>query len=91
MLIITHIRLGGGGKTDADVSEVRWWNPQSGDMNSSTRQAMVDWIRGGGVARVTDGTRLVDVRVVDEPARPPYLRTVADGRVTDNLLALPRF
>lgn len=89
MVIVTHVRLSGGDRHE-HISEVRWWNPESGDMGQSTRQVMVDWIREKhGVARVTDGSRLVDVRVLD--GDPPYIRTVADGRWTDNLLALPRF
>lgn len=89
MVIVTHVRLVAGGVGHEHISEVRWWNPATGDMNSSTRRTMVDWIRDNGLARVTDGYRLVDIRVVD--ADPPYIRTVADGVWTDNLLELPRF
>jgi hypothetical protein len=46
MVIVTHVRLTGG-ETHAHISEVRWWNPQSGQMSVSTRQTMVDWITGG--------------------------------------------
>ena len=90
MVIVTHVRLSGG-ETHAHISEVRWWNPEDGQMSSSTRLTMVDWILNkGGVARVTDGYHLVDVRVVTD-ADPQYIRTWADGVWTDNLLALPRF
>lgn len=88
VVIVTHVRLVGTGHEH--ISEVRWWNPQTGQMGTSTRQVMVDWIQNSnGVARVTDGFRLVDVMVAN--ANPPYIRTFADGQWTDNLLALPRF
>jgi hypothetical protein len=38
---------------------------------------------------VTDGKNTVAVLVVD--SSPPYLRTYADGKWTDNLLALPKY
>jgi exosome complex RNA-binding protein Rrp42 (RNase PH superfamily) len=51
---------------------------------------MVDWIKNkNGDARVTDGVNTVKVGVVD--ASPPYIRTHADGKWTDNLLALPTY
>jgi hypothetical protein len=90
MVIITHIRMSPGGTSDEHITELRWWNPASGEMNSSTRQAVIDWIQTkGGVARVTDGFTFADVTVVAGPL--PYLRTMRDGIFTDNLLALPKF
>jgi hypothetical protein len=51
---------------------------------------MVEWIRAkNGDARVRDSKGDVRVGVVD--GTPPYIRTYADGRWTDNLLALPRY
>jgi hypothetical protein len=89
VVIVTHVRLSGG-ETHGHITEVRWWNPKTGEMKSSTRQTMVEWIRDKhGVARVTDGYRIVDVKAVQ--ANPPYVQTWADGAWTDNLLALPRF
>jgi len=78
-----------GGQNHEHISEVRWKNPETGESNTSTRQQMVEWINKGGRALVTDGARVVEVRVVD--ADPPYIRTWADGVWTDNLLALPRY
>ena len=59
-----------------------------GQTGQSSRQVIVDWIEGGGEARV-QGTP--DVRVIVVDARPKYLRTVANNTYTDNLLNLPRF
>jgi hypothetical protein len=77
------------GTNHEHIESVRWRNPSSGATSESTRQAVVDWIDGGGDARVQDRYGEVVVRVVR--AAPPYLRTYADNRPTDNLLSLPRY
>jgi hypothetical protein len=52
-----------------------------------TKQQGVDFLRAQGNSLfVADQRGTVDVGVVD--GAPPYLRTRADGRWTDNLLAL---
>jgi hypothetical protein len=52
---------------------------------------MVNWIGNKrGDARVRDRAGH-DVQVGVAKARPPYIRTHADGIWTDNLLALPRY
>lgn len=71
------------------IAAVYWEKPNSDESKYSTRQQMVDWINQGGDARVRDSQGSVQVGVVD--ANPPYLRTYADGRYTDNLLSLPRY
>jgi len=78
-----------GGQNHEHISEVRWKTRETGERNTSTRQHTVEGINKGGRALVTDGARVVEVRVVD--ADPPYIRTWADGVWTDNLLALPRY
>ena len=88
MVFVTHVRLSGGANHE-HITEVRWRNPDTGEVNVSTRQQMVDWIRGGGQALVQDGTRVIGVHVVN--ANPAYIQTWADGIWTNNLLALPRF
>jgi hypothetical protein len=89
MVILTHVRFSGG-ETHAHISDIRWFDPEDGDVKSSTQREILDWIRHkGGVARVTDGARLIDVRVFD--STPPYIRTWADGDWADDLLARPRF
>jgi hypothetical protein len=71
------------------IASVRWVQPGSSSTTESTREQMVTWINGGGEALVTDSRG--DVRVGVVKADPPYHRTYADGRLTDNLLSLPRF
>ncbi|GAO01972.1 DUF3892 domain-containing protein [Anaeromyxobacter sp. PSR-1] len=78
-----------GGTQHEHIASVRWRDPADGKSDVATRATMVDWIKKGGDARVNDGRNEVQVGVVD--GNPPYLRTFADGKPTDNLLALPRF
>ena len=89
MVYVTHVRLGIGESRHEHITDVKWRNPADANTGQSTVKAMVDFIEGKGVAKVTDGDRTVDVGVVD--ADPKYIRTYADRVWTDNLLALPRF
>lgn len=78
-----------GGAGHEHIARVRWIDPQTIETGESTRATMVDWIRNGGQAYVTDGQRSVAVGVVN--VIPAYIRTYADGVWTDNLLALPTY
>lgn len=89
MVYITHIRLSTNGKGHEHITHLRWRDPATNQVSHSTREDMVVFIRNNGVVRVQDGRGEVAVQVVE--ASPPYVRTVADGRYTDNLLALPHF
>ena len=88
MVYITAIHMSGG-KEHEHIAEVRWRNPENAETGASSRAVMVEWIDGGGSAKVSDGQTTVEVRVVRGP--PAYLRTYANGRWSDNLLALPRY
>lgn len=88
MVYVTHIRLSGGTGHE-HITNVKWQDTSNNTSNQMTREQAVDWINHGNRAYVTDGQRTVEVGVVK--ANPPYLRTHADGKWTDNLLALPRF
>jgi hypothetical protein len=88
MVYITHIRLSSG-NTHEYITDVKWHDSATGNANQMTRQQAVNWIDQGNRLYVTDGTHTVEVGVVK--ANPSYLRTYADGKWTDNLLALPRF
>ena len=86
---ITAIHLVNGRKHE-HIAEVAWTNPNTNESGKSTRTTMVDWLtKPSNQAYVTDGISTVDVGVVK--ATPPYLRTHADGKWTDNLLALPEY
>ena len=89
MVYVTAIHQEGGSGHE-HITSVQWRNPADGKTGESSKSEMVDWIKNKhGDARVTDGTNTVQIGVVD--ASPPYIRTYADGKWTDNLLALPRF
>jgi Protein of unknown function (DUF3892) len=88
MVFVTAVHIEGS-LLHEHITSVRWRNPTTGATGQSTREQMIDWIRAGNQAHVSDGVRSVQVRVVD--AHPPYIRTLADGVWTDNLLALPRY
>jgi Protein of unknown function (DUF3892) len=88
---ITHIRQAGGIGHE-HITDLWWINPASGQTGDNTRAQIVSWIEDKhGKAYVEDelGNR-ADVAVVTPEHGPKYLRTHADGRWTDNLLALPR-
>lgn len=79
-----------GGTRHEHIAEVKWRNPDDNNIGKSSRAVMVDWIDNKkGVAKVTDGKNTVSVGVVD--ADPKYIRTHANGKWSDNLLALPRY
>ncbi len=79
-----------GGTDHEHIASVKWENVDNSNTGESTRATMVDWIKNkGGKAYVKDGGGKVGVGVVE--ATPPYLRTHADGKWTNNLLALPTF
>jgi len=89
MIYFTAIRLSGGSQHH-HITRLRWRNPATGETSENSRSELVHWIKKeGGDARVKDAYGDVQVAVVD--ANPPYLRTIADGRYTDNLLSLPTF
>jgi hypothetical protein len=71
------------------IASVRWVEDGTSKTGESTRAGMVTYIEGGGKAYVTDGQNTAWVGVVN--ATPKYIRTHADGKWTDNLLALPRY
>lgn len=90
MIYITAIHMSPPTANDHEhISDLQWRNPGTGSTGQSTRAAVVQWIRDDGDARVQD--RAGDVRIGVVEADPPYLRTYADGRYTNNLLSLPRF
>jgi hypothetical protein len=78
-----------GGSKHEHIAKVTWEDRDTEHTDESTREAMVTWIEDGGEARVADGASYLKVRVVD--AIPKYIRTYADGKWTDNLLALPTY
>ncbi len=79
------------GTTHQHIIRLWWSNPSTSKSDDNSRAELVFWIDQGGKAYVEDnyGNR-VDVGVVTPSRGEKYLRTYADGKWTDNLLALPR-
>lgn len=82
-----HMETGTGHE---HIAKVKWENRADKTTGESTKAAIVKFIDvDKGEARVADGASYVHVGTVN--ATPKYIRTYADGKWTDNLLALPRF
>jgi len=89
---ITHVRYSGSYKAHETITAYKWTNHQDNTSGSSDKPTMVDWIDNkGGSAYVRGGGSQAAVGVVRPTSGQPYLRTYADGKWTDNLLALPTF
>lgn len=79
-----------GGTQHVHIASVKWMNPSSAKQGTSSRSEMVEWLRkAANRAYVCDGSSIVDVGVVE--ADPPYIRTYADKKWTNNLLSLPTY
>lgn len=72
------------------ISHLGWQNTQTGETGKSTRQQIYDWLNNkGGQAYVTDATgQAVTVTTATSIYGNPYVRTISDGRETNNLLFL---
>lgn len=90
MVYITHIRLKDGTGVQ-HISRVKWEQPSHGKAGEYTRQQMVNYINDGNDVYVRGRGNASDAKVVVVIATPPHLKTVADGRETNNLLSLPHF
>jgi Protein of unknown function (DUF3892) len=71
------------------IGGVRWLDSDKSISKTMSTAEAVDWLQKGHKLYVAGETGAVEVRIVD--ANPPYLRTVANGSYTDNLLYLPRY
>jgi hypothetical protein len=88
---ITAVRLSGG-QGHEHITRLWWTDSASGKTGDNSRAQIVTWIEDdNGKAYVDDGQgNRADVLVVTPRYGDKYLRTYADSRWTDNLLALPR-
>jgi hypothetical protein len=87
----TAVRLSGG-EGHEHITQLWWTDPAAGTSGDNTRAYFVSWIEDkNGKAYVEDsrGNR-ADVGVVKPAVGAKYLRTYADNKWTNNLLALPR-
>ena len=90
---ITCISKDGGNHQNPHegITNYGWVNEQTRATGNSTRTQMLDFLeRQRGVAYVRDRNRNVaKIGVWTSVYGHKYLRTFADGKWTDNLLALP--
>lgn len=89
MIYITAIHMTPPGTRHEHIAEVRWLNSTTGATGATSRAGAVDYLNQGNRMQVKTSTGAVEVGVVD--ASPPYIRTVANGVASDNLLSLPRY
>jgi hypothetical protein len=79
-----------GGSRHEHIAAVEWENRATKATGKTSRAGMVKFIEvDKGDARVADGSSYVQVKGRD--AIPKYIQTYADGKWTDNLLALPEY
>jgi hypothetical protein len=87
MIVIKRIRMVQNGRGHEHIAEVEY--EQNGQTKTCTVAQVVTFLEEGGKAKVIVGRDSVDVFVVK--TQPKHIRTAADGKWTDNLLALPHF
>lgn len=86
---ITHVRFENNwDRKHQSIIRYKWRSSASGEVSESDKSTLVDWIENqDGKAYV----KSVPVVVVREAGQMPYLRTKANGVLTDNLINLPTF
>lgn len=92
MVQILYVRLAPGGFSEQHITDVRWYNPETGEANVANTATMVHFIKNqGGRAYVCDGSRIVNVQVAGEGGEP-YIKAVANPfQPANSLLTLPKF
>jgi hypothetical protein len=88
---ITCINKDGGFHENPHVaiSDLGWTNETSGEAGHSTRDAMYNFVLGGGIAYVRDRAGNTAYLMAKVSARGThFVQTHADGTPTDNLLYL---
>ncbi len=71
------------------IAGVRWLDSDKSISKTMSTAEAIDSLLKQNKLNVAGDNGAVEVRVVN--ATPPYVRTVADGSYTDNLLYLPRY
>ncbi|MFD2339859.1 DUF3892 domain-containing protein [Clavibacter tessellarius] len=88
--VITAIHLSAGERRYDRIESVRWRMSDTGQTGQHSVAVMVTYIDQGNEVYVESPTR-VRVRVARPMYGSAYIRTEADGRETNNLLALPTY
>ncbi len=88
---ITHVRYGSTSKTFESIVRFKWREIAGTGAGDDDKPTMVKWVDTQGNDAWVSGGTWVAVESVHPTYGQPYLRTVADGKVTNNLLSLPTF
>jgi hypothetical protein len=89
---ITMVHMTPGGTLHSHIESVRWVNDSTGSTGQISVPEMVDYIDNqNGKAYTWDGHVRAEVHTVHPTQGRPYIQTKADGRLTNNLLSLPRY
>jgi hypothetical protein len=88
---ITHVRFSGTLKSHESITNYKWRNRENSNTGSSDKPTLVAWVDDNGSAYVGSGSQQVEVGTVHPSGSAPYLRTLADGTWSNNLLSLPTF
>ena len=87
---IIDVRMAASGSGHEAISHYQWKDLENGSSNWAHKAAMVDWVRRHpNQAWVGGPVKSAWVEVIENPGGAPYLRTRADGVLSDNLLSLP--
>jgi hypothetical protein len=89
MNYVAAVRMSPGGTKHEHIVEVIWVTDKFNSGKSSTAQIITHLRKSPGSIKVTDGTTTATVEVVE--AQPPYIRSIKDGAVSDNLLKVTRY
>ncbi len=88
---ITAVRMGQGGTTHEHIDEVKWVGEGDGKPGASSRAAMVTFCDDEkNLAVVGTGADRVRVHSVHDGSRA-WIQTRSDGKLSNNLLELPRY
>ncbi len=88
---ITNVRFSGNDKTHETIVRYKWRDDTNGNVSDSDKPTTVGYLDRGIGAYVGTGANRVEVAVVRESGKQPFLRTHADGKWTNNLVNLPTF
>lgn len=87
---ITDVKMNPLGQGHGAISHYLWKDSRDGSSNWADKATMVAWVRRNpSKAWVAGTSSSAWVTVIENPGGEPYLRTFADGVLTDNLLSLP--
>jgi hypothetical protein len=92
MIQILAVQVAAPGSHENQITAVRWYNPDDGQISIATTAVMVEFIaQKNGTAYAYNGRHRADVIVAPGPS--PYLTTQPGKFSIDNvsLLSLPRF